>query len=254
MLTLPEYAFPEVRALWAAILRTLLHATAAHTRRAASLPAAAAAPVLRLNLSLYSDVDNSSPSSSEVAFQALLRHETDVAAAASADARLPHVLCGPQRKASSARAAIATYAISTSRVRVLFASRSDDVACWGARLRLVDATALKDAHVFFHVAPVPAAAKLSPYLIELSHTRDTLIPTTGVFAGAKTRRGLDGLTAVLYRDNTNSSAMLEEWARQKFGKEVFARGPTRALSGSYVENWSLVLILDTANSQKKKLA
>jgi len=37
-------------------------------------------------------------------------------------------------------------------------------------------------------------------------------------------------------------------------KEVFARGPTRALSGSYVVNWSLVLILDTANEQKKKLA
>ena len=36
-------------------------------------------------------------------------------------------------------------------------------------------------------------------------------------------------------------------------KEVFARGPTRALSGSYVVNWSLVLILDTANEQKKKL-
>ena len=37
-------------------------------------------------------------------------------------------------------------------------------------------------------------------------------------------------------------------------KKVFARGPTRALSGSYVVNWSLVLILDTANAQKKKLA
>ena len=34
-------------------------------------------------------------------------------------------------------------------------------------------------------------------------------------------------------------------------KEVFARGPTRALSGSYVVNWSLELILDTANAQKK---
>ena len=37
-------------------------------------------------------------------------------------------------------------------------------------------------------------------------------------------------------------------------KEVFARGPTRALSGSHVVNWSLVLLLDTANGQKKKLA
>jgi len=30
--------------------------------------------------------------------------------------------------------------------------------------------------------------------------------------------------------------------------------PTRALSGSYVVNWSLELIRDTANAQKKKLA
>jgi len=37
-------------------------------------------------------------------------------------------------------------------------------------------------------------------------------------------------------------------------KEVFSRGPTRALSGSYVVNWSLVLLLGTANAQKKKLA
>ena len=37
-------------------------------------------------------------------------------------------------------------------------------------------------------------------------------------------------------------------------KEVFARGPTCARSGSYVVNWSLVLILNTANAQKKKLA
>jgi hypothetical protein len=36
-----------------------------------------------------------------------------------------------------------------------------------------------------------------------------------------------------------------------FIKEVFARGPTRALSGSCVVNWSLVLLLDTANAQKK---
>jgi len=193
-----------------------LHTTAAHTRRTTFLPAVAAAPVLHLNLSLYSNTDETSSSSSEVAFHTLLRHEANVAAAAGADARLPHVLCGPQRKASSARAVIAKYA-NSKRAPILFASRSDDVACWGARLRLVDATALKDVQAFFHVAPVPAAAKLSPYLVELSHGRDTLSPAAGVFADTMRRRGLDGLTAVLYRDNTNSSAMLEEWARQKFG-------------------------------------
>ena len=37
-------------------------------------------------------------------------------------------------------------------------------------------------------------------------------------------------------------------------KEVFAWGPTRALSGSCVVNWSLVLLLDTANTQKKNVS
>jgi len=194
-----------------------LHATAAHTRRATSMPAAAAAPVLHLNLSLYSDAKEASLSSYEVAFQALLHHETIVAAAAGADARVPHALCGPQRKASAARAAIAKYTNSANRVPVLFASRSDDVACWGARLSLVNATALQDAIVFFHVAPVPAAAKLTPYLVQLSHMRDFLTPAAGVFSDTQSRRGLDGLTAVLYRGSNNSSAMLEEWSRQKFG-------------------------------------
>ena len=36
-------------------------------------------------------------------------------------------------------------------------------------------------------------------------------------------------------------------------KKVFARSPTRALSGSCVINCSLVLLLDTTNAQKKRL-
>ena len=197
-----------------------LHATAAHERRATPLPAVAAGPVLHIDLTLYSESASAEEGSlgSEAAFKALQRHETNVALAADANARIPYVLCGPQRRASSARAVIAKYGNAAVRTPVLFASRSDDVACWGAHLRVVDATALMDEKTFFHVTPVPTAAKLAPFLIEFNKNNSALTLATSVFAGAKRKRGLDGLTAVLYRHSTNNlSTMLEEWSRTNFG-------------------------------------
>ena len=173
-----------------------LRASNAHERTATHLPASAATAVLHLDLDMLTDhaegssasLSSSSSSSSsswsrsssfsdtEGAFGALLERASEELRAENRAAR--YVLCGPQthakaNRASLAAATVATGGPTTSRSKhneppkfdVVFASGEDDVACWSAVLTPAAAAALADAVGFFHVSPVPPAAKFAPDLV-----------------------------------------------------------------------------------------
>ena len=125
----------------------------------------------------------------------------------------PFVLCGPQVTATGARAALGEY-VPIKWVHVSFASHTDGVACWGASLHARDAHALKASPFFFHVTPVPAAAKFAPALLAMG-AAGALHPTAYAFADMR-GRGLRVHTAPGV-DGGARARLIQEWAAAGFG-------------------------------------
>ena len=131
----------------------------------------------------------------EALFAAMLAHEARAHALKPTEARA-YVACGAQAHASSARLALsnvdqtprkvprplggqkkthahdnskhehAPQSADTYQPRMAYTSRSEGVACWLAQLNVTGVAELRSLpHVFTHVSPVPAAAKLSPGLL-----------------------------------------------------------------------------------------
>jgi len=143
-----------------------------HAHAATHLPASAAGPILKFDPKLFvvpsgKDDPAAGDDHERLAYEALLAHEV-AAHRASPETAFPYALCGPQESSEEARTAIATATLSLAAhakaqpPKVAFASRVLGVACWQANLRAADAYRLAASPAFFHVSPVPAAAKIAP--------------------------------------------------------------------------------------------
>jgi len=193
-----------------------LRASKAHERTATPLPASAAAAVLHFDISLFANAEESATTSSSSSSKSMSSVSSSSTSAdlfgsmlARASAELladgraaPYVLCGPQTHAKANRARLAAAAAptltsndkndqkndmvlkKTSAFGVVFASGEDSVACWSAVLTPAAAAALADVDGFFHVSPVPPAAKLAPNLVTvipgLAAGTTRLAPAAGV--------------------------------------------------------------------------
>jgi subtilisin family serine protease len=203
--------------------------------------------VLHLDLSRYDhsaeDEAAAGGTSLEAPFDAMLRN---CAACLPEGSRAAHVLCGPQTHAKANRASLAAVAGGTAGAgkarpfTVAYASGADGVACWTASLTSVEAAALADSVGFFHVSPVPPAAKLAPDLVydlikdlatSLSDRR--LAPATGTIQpkppSSETRPNVDlsshGHKVMAYFDPSHADAstapeteaLVEAWRVANFG-------------------------------------
>ena len=222
-----------------------LRASKAHERVATHLPASAAAAVLHLDLSKFTDPAETleaRTSAEESSFGAMLGHASNANLDVGRGA--PHILCGPQSHAKANRASLtaatggATVATQNGKTRpafdVAFASRQDEVACWSAVLTPAAAAALADADGFFHVSPIPPAAKLAPNLVDIVHHGETtrLAPAAGAIKDGASGGVKAGGTVMAYFDpNIAASAVLGS------PDAAAARAKVLAELATLVEGW-----------------
>ena len=199
-----------------------------HTHAATHLPASAAGPILKFDPTLF--IAPASEDTSEdiamggahnrKAYEALLAHEV-AARRAFPETTFPYALCGPQESSEAARAAIADAALAKAQPpKVVFASRVIGAACWQANLRAADAERLAAAPAFFHVSPIPAAAKIAPGVVLAKANSGALKPSAHAFSSGSSNGGLRvhlHPQAVAAEPDGSRAELARRWADHGFG-------------------------------------
>ena len=181
------------------------------------VPARFAATLLHLHTPLIFDDDDEAQADAKL--QMMLREERDKHAAHNRPTT--HVLCGSQRDAVPIRSALAPFVHHRRRVKVSFASRTSDVACWELSLHLTDADKLaSQTKLFFHVLPIPSAAKIPRHLVITNDVHDELRAADGVFSTGLPRHAR--LSAMLTSQGDGGSAFVAELRARGLGLDSSA--------------------------------